>query len=277
MIDNKRKQRYKIADMKMVKKISIKDAKYKLLNERSFTNCPFYVVTLYNKEKDNSNSLKKWIEMCENYGLSYKVYKTNGNVSKPKFFHDLLKKLKTPIRYIDINYTLKAIPKKFYIKNMDFMTVNLDSLYSISKCSDLRILKTLNDNIYCFNYNRFVLDFLKIWSEHNTEQIIKNNVQHKSLEYAFNISLSTNKLRCYWLNRKYILEDSVKREDLIKRVLNDYKKVPREYRELTVKIQQCGVKPPLNDDSDPVRAHYYGSRIGSVYHNKYGERFVEYF
>jgi hypothetical protein len=282
MIDNRRKQRYRIAYMKKLKGITFggggdETRGYKVIRERKYMNCPFYVVTLYNSKKDNKEKIKDWVEMCEKYNLSYRVYKVNGEVSKPKFFYRILKELKVPIRYVDINYRLRMNPEKFYIKNMDMMTVNLDNLYSISKCSDMRILRMLNDNIYCFNYNRFVMDFLKIWSEHNKKDMILSGVQHKSLEYAFNISLSTNKLRCYWLGRKYILEKKLDKSSLLEKVKSDNRKVKREYRNLAMKLRQCGIKPPLNENSDPLRAHHYGSRVGAMYHNKYGEKFLEYF
>jgi hypothetical protein len=66
-------------------------------------------------------------------------------------------------------------------------------------------------------------------------------------------------------------------KNVMKRVKDDYKMVPKKYKEITFKLQQCGLKPSLNEDSDPVRAHYYGSKVGAIYHNKYGEKFVEYF
>lgn len=276
MIDNRRKQRYKIANMQKLIKIKIGE-KYNILRERTYFNCPFYMVTLYNTKVDNQKSVEKWIEICEKYNLSYKVYKVNREVSKPRFFYKILKELKMPIRYVDVNYKLKANPVKFYIKNMDIMTVNLNNLYNTSGCSDMRILKMLNDNVYCFSYNRFVMDFLKIWEEHNKGDMIKNKVQHKSLEYAFNVSLSTNKLRCYWFNRTYILDKKLEKKYLIKKLIDDYKKIPKEYKTITTKLQQCGLKPPLNEDGDPVRAHHYGSKVGASYHNKYGKKFLEYF
>jgi hypothetical protein len=275
-IDNRRKQRYKIAEMKMLIKMNV-GVKYNVMKERKYFNCPFYMVTLYNAKVDSKKSVERWVEMCERYNLSYKIYKVNDEISKPRFFYKVLKELKMPIRYTDIKCRLKANPIKFYIKNMDLMTVNLNNLYNTSGCSDMRVLKMMNDNVYCLDYNRFVMDFLKIWEEYNKKDIIKNKVQHKSLEYAFNISLSTNKLRCYWLNKKYILDEKVEKNYLIKKLKGDYKKVPKDYKTITTKLQQCGIKPPLNEDSDPVRAHHYGSKVGALYHNKYGEKFLEYF
>lgn len=279
MIDNRRKQRYRIAEMKMLKKINVSDrgndTRYKLVMERKYDNCPFYVVTYY--KPGDKEKIKGWVEMCERYNLSYRVYKVSGEISKPKFFYRVLRELRVPIRYIDVRYRLRKNPEKFYIKNMDIMTVNLNNMYSVSECSDMRILRMLNDNIYCFNYNRFVMDFLKIWSEYNKREMILGGLQHRSLEYAFNISLSANKLRCYWLGRRYILEKKLDKGSLMGRVREDNKRVPREYKRVVVKLQQCGIKPPLNEDSDPLRAHHYGSRVGAMYHNKYGEKFLEYF
>ena len=46
-------------------------------------------------------------------------------------------------------------------------------------------------------------------------------------------------------------------------------------RKFTKSIQQCSIKPSL-DDGSPRPTHYYGSNNGSIYHNKYGKLFLEF-
>jgi hypothetical protein len=153
------------------------------------------------------------------------------------------------------------------------MTINLNNTNIDSKrCSDMRILKTINDNLYYFAYNDVVLDFMNIWGEYNKNM----KYQHKSLEYAFNISFAINKLRCYWLPKEYLLGPILKYSTKYKLLfLNDnYSKRDDKVRKLTSHLRQCGIKPSLKDG--PLQTHYHGSIKGNVYHNKYGKLFLEF-
>ena len=89
MVDNRRKDRYKIAQMTILGKMKL-GRKYNIINERTYINCPFYMVTLYDTKVNDKRSLEKWVEMCERYNLSYKIYKANEEVNKPIFFSRIL-------------------------------------------------------------------------------------------------------------------------------------------------------------------------------------------
>ena len=155
---------------------------------------------------------------------------------------------------------------------MDFMTINLDNtnVKHNPLCSDMRILKTLNDNLYFFAYNSVVLDFLKIWTEYNTSL----KYQHKHLEYAFNISLAINKMRCSWFPREYVLGPVLKYGPIGSFFNNKYPSDNKKIKSLTRSLQQCGIKPAL-PDGEPLPTHHRGSVHGSIYHNRYGKLFLE--
>ena len=149
------------------------------------------------------------------------------------------------------------------------MTINLDNNKITDKsplCSDIRVLKTVNDNLYFFAYNPVVLQFLCIWNELNTNL----NFQHKTLEYAFNISISINKLRCYWLGKEYLEGPILKLHELSLTYPNE------KTKKLTKQLAQCGLKPAKRDDGEPRKTHHYGSKNGTSYHNKYGHLFLEF-
>ena len=125
--------------------------------------------------------------------------------------------------------------------------------------------------MYFFAYNSVVLDFMSIWLENNKYM----KYQHKSLEYAFNISLSINKLRCYWLPRDYVLGPILKYSSKTAFFKNIYSEKDLKIRKLTRSLRQCGIKPALKD-GDVLKTHHYGSMNGSIYHNRYGKLFLEF-
>jgi hypothetical protein len=231
------------------------------------------IVSLFDNET-SEEVVMKFVNNCTNFHLNYLVYHTKNitKINKPILFHKLLVKYKRNICYLDINYKIKKEPTLFKVKDMDFMTVNLDNT-SVDGylCSDLRILRTVNDNLYFFAYNNVTLQFLRIWASFN-----KNlKFQHKNLEFAFNKSIAINKMRCYWLPNDYILGPTLSfHKDLTFSFFNNVYS-DSKFRQLTKSLQLCGIKPPLKD-GEPVRAHYYGSVHGSIYHNRYGKRFLEF-
>jgi hypothetical protein len=155
---------------------------------------------------------------------------------------------------------------------MDFMTINADNTSILGNvCSDMRVLKTINDNLYFFAYNDVVLQFLDIWAEHNKR--LTN--QHKGLEHAFNISMAINKIRCYWLPSTYILGSVLKYDPKYTFSFFNNTYLSKQIRHLTRSIQQCGLKPALKD-GEPERTHHSGSVHGSIYHNRYGKMFLEF-
>ena len=231
------------------------------------------IISLYDKTVSD-DTLYNFVSCCEKFNLNYYVYYTDKieNVNKPVLFSKLLKKYKKTICYLDINYTIKKAPQLFLVKNMDFMTVNLDNTnVDGTVCSDLRILKTLNDNLYFFTFNPVTIQFLTIWAGFN-----KNlKYQHKNLEYAFNKSVSINKMRCYWLPKDYINGPILSFPKHMKSKFYNNRYNNSKYKTFTRSIQQCGNKPSLVD-GEPVKAHYRASLNGSTYHNKYGKLFLEY-
>ena len=244
------------------------------LNAQNLNNTSNYIlVSLFDNTIDKK-TMVSFKEYCDSFKINYLLYKSNKRdytkVSKPTLFLHVLKQYKKNIVFVDITTELKQDPTFFKVKNMDFMTINLNNTrVTKSKCSDLRILKTLNDNLYFFAYNDVVLDFLKIWYEYNDNL----KFQHKNLEYAFNKSLSTNRLRCYWFPKEYILGPVLKYTQIKYFFNHNYPN--KNMRKFTKSIQLCGIKPPLQDGL-PRRAHYYGSSHGSIYHNKYGKLFLEF-
>ena len=216
------------------------------------------------------------------YNLNYLIIytKSKNEISQPQLIYNTLLKYRRNVVFIDIYTQIKKNPMLFKVKNMDFMAINLDSTHlHEKKCSDIRVLKTLNDKLYFFAYNHVVLDFLSIWNSFNDSK--HNDFQHKYLEYAFNKSMSINKLRCYWFPTDYISGDGGVLHYPKKYIGNYFStQYPDKYSDkkafyFTKNIQQCGTKPALKD-GDPIRTHFSGSVHGTTYHNLYGKYFLEY-
>lgn len=228
----------------------------------------------------HSECVDKFKSSCEKYKLNYVIIytKKNKDISQPILIYKTLLKYKRNVVFIDIYTNIKKYPELFTVKNIDFMAINLDSTnLNQKKCSDIRVLKLLNDKLYFFAYNHVVLDFLSIWNEFNNN----DGFQHKYLEYAFNKSMSINKLRCYWFPTDYISGDG----GILhypKKYLGNYfsTKYPDKYSDkksfyFTKNIEQCGTKPALNNDV-PLPTHYHGSVHGTTYHNLYGKYFLQF-
>jgi len=236
-------------------------------------NEPDYALIITLVTKDTTlETIKRFRENCRKHQLNYIVFESGKKiVSKPDFFHAVLKRYKRAICYLDPHFEIKQDPELLRVKNMDFMTFNLDAVHITDPaCSDLRILKTLNDNFYFFSYTKPVLQFLQIWSEFNK----RLDNQHKNLEYAFNISLAINKLRCYWLPKEYILSPVLSYPPELAFSFFNNRYTDTTFSKLTRSLAQCGIKKPLNF-GEPLPEHYRGSKHGTVYHNRYGKRFLE--
>ncbi|NDD53118.1 hypothetical protein EBZ39_04425 [bacterium] len=240
---------------------------------------PFVVVT---RTHANDTGIDAFRKEMQRLGMSYAIYKGDPGVSLAMFFREALNLHKTAIRYIPITHLFrKKIPQLFYVKNMDFMTPNMNVMYSLSNCSDPRVLKALPNSVYCFDYNSLVMDFLCIVQSHTRKSHITRNTEYRVFEYVFNITFAVNKMRCYWMGKEYVMGNVFRafrsRNDLKSQLRNDTRKVSKKVRTLTKKMEQCGLKPPLNIDSDPLPTHNYGSRYGAIFHNRYSARFLEYF
>ena len=223
------------------------------------------IITIMNENTEFKN-IEKFKENCNKYDLNYIIYLSWGNlVDKSLLFSKVLKKYKRNILYLDINLNFK-FPKIFTVKNIDLITININNTYLTKKCYDPRVLKTLNDSIYYFAYTPIVLEFLQIWNHINKD--ITN--QHKNMEYAFNKSLSINKIRCYWLKKKDI--GSFKNLEYN----NVYTKQQLKMKQFTNTLPQCGVKPKLDRYGDTLPSHFYGSKYGQVGNDKYSKLFLEF-
>ena len=223
------------------------------------------IITIMNENTEFKN-IEKFKENCNKYDLNYIIYLSWGNlVDKSLLFSKVLKMYKRNILYLDINLKFK-FPKIFTVKNIDLITININNTYLTKKCYDPRVLKTLNDSIYYFAYTPIVLEFLQIWNHFNKD--ITN--QHKNMEYAFNKSLSINKIRCYWLKKKDI--GSFKNLEYN----NVYTKQQLKMKQFTNTLPQCGVKPKLDRYGDTLPSHFYGSKYGQVGNDKYSKLFLEF-
>lgn len=268
---------------KILKPIKLDKRVLKLIQDKKTlkylqsTTLPFIIVTCINKHTDKTD-IDNLKSTCDSYKIPLLILDESDHVAfnKASVFYTLFSKINKSLVYLDPRFDIKHFPKLFTVKNMDFMTINLNNTtthLNEKLCSDIRILKTHDDTIYYFANNPLVMDFLKIWNEYNYKKYIQNNFQHKSLEYAFNISLSINKMRCYWLSKDYILGPvlSFPKDQL--KLKNEYPN--KKTKTLTKKLRQCGIKPKL-DFGNPLPTHYHGSVNGAIYHNKYGHLFLEF-
>jgi hypothetical protein len=227
----------------------------KSINEKYLNYNSNYIIITISQDKSLIQHFKN---KCDKYNINHIVCK--DNINKAQLFYKTLFKYKKNLLYVDISAKLDKILKDniWNVKNMDLMTVNLDNT---SSCYDPRILKTFNDNLYFLAYNKLTLQFLQIWNHYITGL----DFQHKAFEYAFNKSLSINKLRCYWLSNHYIGKNNDKYSNNQTRMKTFIKKIP-----------QCGIKPKLTKDGNTLPTHFYGSKNSQSVHNKYGKLFLEF-
>lgn len=256
IIDFKERESYKEYKNKLLPKITF-DNNIKINKESNLeNNVSFIIITICTSQYLIDNFKNK----CKQHNLNYIIFKTL-KYSKPQLFYKTLAKYKTNIVYIDINKitSLSLIKNKIWgVKNMDLMTVNLNNT---SECYDPRVLNTVNDNLYYLAYNNLILQFLQIWNYYNS-----HTNQHKSFEYAFNKSLSINKLRCFWLSEKYIVGERN----------NKYLKSQSNMKKFIKKIPQCGIKPSLSKNGETLLTHYFGSKTSQRPYNKYAKLFLEF-
>lgn len=230
------------------------------LEKESYLNNDTNLIIISTSKDDNL--IEKFKNKCKIYNCNYIIFKTEKNISKPQLFYKILSKYKKNLLYININDidNFNIIKNKIWnVKNMDIMTINLNNT---KECYDPRILKTANDNLYYFGYNILTLQFLQIWNYYNNDM----SFQHKSFEYAFNKSLSINKLRCFWLPSKHI----------IGQIKDSYSHSQTKMKTFIKKIPQCGLKPSLTKYGNTLPTHFFGSKTSQNGHNKYGKLFLQF-
>jgi hypothetical protein len=220
---------------------------------------PFVVVSMVDNQTDPKR-IKKFEEMLRSHNSDGVVYKVDdvSKTSKALLLYKAMRSLARPVLYMDIKAVMRRVPEYLMTKNMDFMMYNLNADFGMSKCYDPRILKAMNDDVLYFADNKITREFLLIWAKHTRKKHLAS-LQHKSLEYAFNVSNALNKLRCYWL-------PSARGERL---GYDDYTKA----KVLTRSLEQCGLKPARSEKSEPYYSHRYGSR-GKRGVNKHGHKFL---
>lgn len=238
----------------------------------------FIITSCIDSTHVTKDELDQFVKRCSQMNLEYYIFDEKDEmINKPELINYMMKNMtKRNIVYMDVHFNITEFPKMFNVKNMDFMTINLNNTttnINDKRCSDMRILKLHDDTLYYFANNNIVSQLMALWYEHNKQKYINNHFQHKSLEYAFNISLAINKLRCYWLPKYYIMGPVLKYPKELLPKKNTYPN--SQMKRLTKKLQQCGIKPPLKN-SEPLPVHYYGSVYGNIYHNRYGPLFLEF-
>lgn len=278
-VDTKMRQRSSIVSVKRVK--SEIEYNFPRIMKKSIksTDSPFDIVTIIDKQT-NKNKIEEFKNNCDKFEIGYKIYKVDDllKTNKALVLYKILKKSEKAIVYMDIDLQLRKRPDMFYIKNMDLMMTNLNAEFMKSNCYDPRILKTVNENLIYLNKNQIVMQFLLIWADYNKKDFIKNNLQNKSLEYAFNVSNAVNKMRCYWLSEKYDNGSIIKYKESNKNKFNkhEYKEDIKKVKVLTKSLEQCGIKPARSPYSQqPYAKHHYGSK-GKRGINRYGKQFIEY-
>lgn len=273
--DAESREKEKICSIREIQRIKNKLTDYytTILQKDLSRTSNFVVISLCDKHTPNER-IFEFIDACNHMDINYIIYvasKPLKTVSKPVLIKSAMQH-KRNVVYMDINYDMRRYPELFKVKNMDFMTINLNNtqVKNYPLCSDTRILKTVNDNLYFFANNHVVADFLGIWHEHN-----KNlNCQHKNLEYAFNISLSLNKMRCWWLPKDYLLGPTLRSAGEMKSFLNNKYKL-KKHLHLSKLLPQCGLKKPLKD-GDALPEHHRGSKRGTVSHQIYKHLFLQF-
>jgi hypothetical protein len=271
-VDAKMRERSGILKLKSIKtKSSFNMPKIKSIEKKEYSS-PFVVVSMVDDNTDKE-TLKAFVSACKMHRLSYNIYKVKNTrvVNKALFLYKVLRKESKAVVYIDTSIIIKKKPQMFYVKNMDFITVNLNAVFDMSKCYDPRILKTMNDSCMYFANNIITRQFMLIWAEWNSGTYIESGTQHKSLEYAFNVSNALNKMRCYWLSRDYINGSILGNTP----ASHTYKDTPKRTRVLTRSLEQCGKKKSRSTYSEPYASHKYGSR-GRRGINRYGKKFLKF-
>jgi hypothetical protein len=267
---------------KITKKEDVKVIKHNLTSDYSNAlRYNFVVVSLIDSDTDIS-IVDSFLSSCDALGLNYMIYRSKkaaSKVDKSVLVNMALNKTEEnslAVVYMDIRTKLKTFPNLFTVKNMDFMTINLNQtkLEDSGKCTDPRVLRTINDNLYYFANNNVTRQFLSIWHDYNKTL----SHQHKNLEYAFNVSIAINKMRCYWVPKEYIFGPVLKfaTEHKSSFLNNKYSNKNQKIKKHTKQVQQCGLKPPLNEDGEALKTHHSGSRYKSGFRDLYSKQFLEF-
>jgi hypothetical protein len=211
-------------------------------------------------------NIDKFIDTCKKHKCNYAVYFVDSTVltNQPILIRNILKQLQTSICFLGSEIVSKKnvlTNKIWYNTTIDFMMYNKNAIFKDGKCYDPRVLHTVNTSPLFYAYNKHTLQFLQIWASHNTKSIISKGLQHKSLEYSFNISNAINHLRCYWTPSSF-------------GILTNSKHTHKKANELRKALQQCGIKKPRNSLSEPYASHWYGSR-GKYEQNKFSKQFLK--
>lgn len=247
---------------------SIKEnVKSNLIESRTYNPNKTHFIIMIDSQS-SPDFINQFIKTCKRKKLNYAIFFVDyiNLTNQPVFLRKTLKHFKTPICFIDSNNNTNTITnilnnKIWHNITIDFMIYNKNSIFKDGKCYDPRILYTINTSPMFLAYNNITLQFLQIWAYHNTKSIINKRLQHKSLEYSFNISNAVNYLRCYWIPSSF---GQIEIKTPIFKKANEIRKA----------LQQCGHKKSRNTMSEPYASHWYGSR-GKYERNIFSKLFLK--
>ena len=106
-----------------------------------------------------------------------------------------------------------------------------------------------------------VKNFILIWSTYNNESFYNKNIEHKSLEYCLNKTISVNEMRCQWLYTKTLKEYFSK--TFIQKIHKRKYKTPKNINKLRDRLTQCGIKPKRNENGY-LRTHFKNSKYVDI-------------
>lgn len=258
--DWEEKQSDKVAEITSIK--PLKPQQFKLKKKLSINKSnKFAALTVIDNATDPKD-ISKFKKYCKKNNVPYVLCEVSSTqrTNLAYLILQTMKRIKRNVLYLDIKSRFRTLPKDLNETQMDFMCYNLNTDFKASGCYDPRILKTLNGEVMYFANNDLTKQFLQVWGEHNIKTYQSNKLQHKSLEYAFNVSGALNKMRCYWLSTKEI--KSILRVPFFNG--HTYKGVAEKSKILRRSMEQCGTKPSRNDDNEPRRAHHSGSKTGKM-------------
>ena len=215
------------------------------------------ILIVHTLDNENISRYEKLMKKYEEKEYSYILL--NNNMDIPTILLLLMEKYTNKnILYMgDIDdYNIKFI--ELYENNewIDFSCYNY-----IDKCSDYRILYTKTMYPMYFKNEELVKNFILIWSTYNKESFYDKNIEHKSLEYCLNKTISVNEMRCQWLYTKTIKKYFSKK--FIQKIHKRKYNTPKNINKLRDRLTQCGIKPKRNENGY-LRTHFKNSKYVDI-------------
>lgn len=213
--------------------------------------------------KNYEHLAQEWVSQMKKFKIPYYIEEKpefsrdgkyqDGISYKPKFIESCMKKLNTPIIYMDMDMKIHKFPKLFNNNFFDIMLFNWNCEPRVTDVIDYFTVET-SGGLFYFNNTKTATKILKLWYKELLEN--KGKADDRIFSMMFKKYDIIDWCRCYWIPMEYFYipqfqHDLINKKDVVishpYSITTEYEayklgacrnRIPKQYDKI-VQINEC--------------------------------------